>query len=81
MKRKPKWTGVVLAVLPLAFSTALFLWRPDRITVEKAQGRKTDTPRPCSILPACVQYGRIKQNRRLTPLVQHNVFILDGRSG
>lgn len=34
MKRKWKWTAVVLAVLLLGFGTALFLWPRDRITRE-----------------------------------------------
>jgi hypothetical protein len=34
MKRKLKWTAVVLAVLLLGFATALFLWPRDRITAE-----------------------------------------------
>src|SRR6516162_458715 len=34
MKRKLKWLTIVLAVLLLAFGTALFLWPRDRITEE-----------------------------------------------
>ena len=34
MKRKLKWLTIVLAVLLLAFGTALFLWPRDRITAE-----------------------------------------------
>jgi hypothetical protein len=34
MKRKLKWTAVVLAVVLLGFGTALFLWPRDRITAE-----------------------------------------------
>jgi hypothetical protein len=34
MKRKLKWTAVVLAVALLGFGTALWLWPRDRITVE-----------------------------------------------
>jgi hypothetical protein len=34
MKRKLKWTAVVLAVSLLGFATAIFLWSRDRITAE-----------------------------------------------
>ena len=34
MKRKMKWTAVVLAVLLVGFGTVLFLWPRDRITAE-----------------------------------------------
>jgi hypothetical protein len=34
MKRKLKWTAVVLAVLLLGFGAAIFLWPRDRITAE-----------------------------------------------
>jgi FAD/FMN-containing dehydrogenase len=34
MKRKLKWTAVVLAVVLLGFGAALFLWPRDRITAE-----------------------------------------------
>jgi hypothetical protein len=34
MKRKLRWLAIVLAVLLLAFGTALFLWPRDRITEE-----------------------------------------------
>ena len=34
MKRKLKWLAIVLAVSPLGFGAALFLWPRDRITVE-----------------------------------------------
>ena len=37
MKRKLKWTALVLAVLLLGFGTALLLWPRDRITVESWQ--------------------------------------------
>jgi hypothetical protein len=37
MKRKLKWTAVVLVVSLLGFGTALFLWPRDRITVESWQ--------------------------------------------
>jgi hypothetical protein len=34
MKRKLKWTAVVLAVVLLGFGAALFLWPRDRVTAE-----------------------------------------------